>query len=201
MDPMKAPESPSFPFRTRDVVVGALLMGFAAAIIGVISYFQLSSEASVLRESVIAGDARWNKKIALNVGFFTTSLVRAGSRFFKMPAEPRAAFESIRGVEVGIYKLEESAGWVDPNAVLARADKAMSARRWDRVVGVSHEQELVAVYLPRRGLSTEHIRCCVLVLQGHNLVVAGASGNLEPLLELAQTKVDLAAVTRNLAMR
>jgi hypothetical protein len=118
-----------------------------------------------------------------------------------MPPEPRAAFESIRGAEVGIYKLEESAGWVDPNAVLARADKAMSARRWDRVVGVSHEQELVAVYLPRRGLSTEHMRCCVLVLQGHNLVVAGASGNLDPLLELAQTKVDLAAVTRNLAMR
>jgi len=38
-------------------------------------------------------------------------------------------------------------------------------------------------------------------LQGNNLVVAGASGNLDPLLELARTKIDLAAVTRNLAMR
>jgi len=201
MDPMKTCEPPSFPFRIRDLVLGALLIGFAAATIGVISYFRLSSEASILRESVIAGDGRWNKKIAVNVGFFTTSLARVGSRFFKMPPEPRAALDSIRGAEVGIYKLEESAGWVDPNAILARADKAMSARRWDRVVGVSHEHELVAVSLPHRGLSPEHMRCCVLVLQGNNLVVAGASGNLDPLLELARTKIDLAAVTRNLAMR
>jgi hypothetical protein len=194
-------ESPRFPFRTRDIVLGILLVWFVGAVIGVASYFRLSSEVSALRESVIAGNGMWNKKIALNVGFFTTGLVRAGSRFVKMPAEPRAAFDSIRGAEVGVYELEKSAGWVDQNAILARADKAMSARRWDRVVGVSHEHELVAVYVPRKGFSTARMKCCVLVLHDRNLVIAGASGNLEPLLELAQAKVDLSEVTRNFAMR
>ena len=194
-------ESLGFALRTRHIVLGILMVWFVGTVIGVASYFRLSSEASALSESVIAGNGMWNKKIALNVGFFTTGLVRAGSRFVKMPPEPRAAFDSIRGAEVGVYQLEKSAGWMDQDAILARADKAMSARRWDRVVGVSHEHELVAVYVPHRGFSTARMKCCVLVLQDRNLVIAGASGNLEPLLELAQTKVDLSGMTRNFAMR
>ena len=127
--------------------------------------------------------------------------MRAGSQFFKMPAEPRAALDSIRGAEVGIYQLEQSAAWVNPGAILARADKAMLARRWDRVVGVNREQELVAVYVPQRGLSTDRLTCCVLVLHGRDLVIGGASGNPEPLLQLAHSRIDLAKVTRNFAMR
>jgi hypothetical protein len=195
-------ESWWFALRTRDIVLGILLLWFLGVVIGVASYFRLSSEASALQQSVVAaGDGTWNKKIALNVGFFTTGLVRTGSRFFKMSPEPRAAFESIRGAEVGVYKLDKSAGWVNTSAILARADKAMSARRWDRVVGVSHKHELVAVYLPRRGFSAEHMKCCVLVLHGRDLVIAGVSGNLEPLLQLAQSKVDLDEATRSFAMR
>jgi len=195
---MNVLNAPGFSMRTRDIVLGILLLWFAGAVIGVVSFFQLSSEASALTESVTGGSANWRKKIALNAGFFTTGLVRAGSRFVKMPPEPRAAFDSIRGAEVGVYKLEQSAGWLNPNAVLARADQAMSARCWDRVVGVSREHELVAVYVPHRGLSAARMKCCVLVLQDRDLVIAGASGNLEPLLELAQTKVDLAQVTKGI---
>jgi len=66
---------------------------------------------------------------------------------------------------------------------------------------VSHKHELVAVYLPRRGFSAEHMKCCVLVLHGRDLVIAGVSGNLEPLLQLAQSKVDLDEATRSFAMR
>jgi hypothetical protein len=199
---IKKLESWWFALRTRDIVLGILLFWFLGVVIGVASYFRLSSEASALQRSVLAtGNGVWNKKFALNVGFFTTGLVRAGSAFFKMPPEPRAALDSIRGAEVGVYKLDKSAGWVNPSAILARADKAMSARRWDRVVGVSHKHELVAVYLPRHGFSTEHMKCCVLVVHDRDLVIAGATGNLEPLLQLAQSKVDLDEVTRSFAMR
>jgi hypothetical protein len=194
-------EFPGFAFRARDIVLGILLLWFAAAVIGVASFFRLSSEAAALRESVMAGNENWSRKIALNVGLFTTGLARAGSRFIKMPPEPRAAFDSIRGAEVGIYKLDGSAGWVNPHAILARADKAMTARRWDRVVGVSHEHELVAVYVPQRGFSSTKMKCCVMVLHDRDLVIAGVSGNLEPLFELAQRKVDLKEVTRNFAVR
>jgi hypothetical protein len=77
----------------------------------------------------------------------------------------------------------------------------MSARRWDRAVGVSRENELVAVYFPRRGLSTKRMKCCVLVLQGRDLIVAGASGNLEPLLAIATKHLDLKDATQFLALR
>jgi hypothetical protein len=202
MSPTNSSGPTDFPLRVRDIVLVTILAGLLIVIIGVTSYFRLSSEASILRESAMAGvEGTWSKKIALNVGFLTTGVVRAGSHLFKLAPEPRAAFDSIRGAEVGIYKLQGTAGWVDSGAILARADKAMSARRWDRVVAVSHENELVAVYVPRRGLSSERLRCCVLVLEGGNLIVAGASGNLEPLLQIAGKHVDFGQVGQHFAIR
>lgn len=184
------PAAPPFPL--WGVVSCGMLIGISVVVLGIASYFRLSSETTALRDSAIAGvNGTWNKKIALNVGFFTTGLVRAGSHFFKLPPEPRAAFDAIRRAEVGVYKLQEDAGWADHRAILARADREMSARRWDRVVGVSRENELVAVYFPRRSFSARRARCCVLVLQGRDLVVASASGNLDPLLLLAQKQLDL----------
>ena len=174
------------PFRIGGIVFGSILVGFGLVVVGVSSYFRLSPETAILRESALSCvNGGWNKTIALNAGFFTTSLVRLGSHWFKLPPEPRAAIDSLRGAEVGVYKLHGAGNWVDHGAVLARADKAMSARRWDRVVGVSQKDVLVAVYAPRRGVSSDRIKACVLVLQGNDLVVAGASGNLDPVLELA----------------
>src|SRR5262249_4047890 len=135
-------EPSAFPFRIRDITLGIILVGFILALVGIVSYFRLSSEATVLRESAMgAVNGVWNKKIAVRVGFFTTALVRAGSRFFKLPPEPRAALDSICAAEVGVYELQDAAGCVDNGAILARADKAMSARCWDRVVGVSHKND------------------------------------------------------------
>jgi hypothetical protein len=183
-------------------MLGVILVGCLLAVIGITGYFRLSSETAILRESAMSCvKGTCNKKIALHVGLLTTGLVRAGSHLFKLAPEPQAAFDSIRGAEVGIYKLQENAGWVDHLAILARADTALSARRWDRLVGVSRENNLVAVYFPRRGLSTQRMRCCVLVLQGRDLVVAGASGNLDPLLQLAGSRFDLKDVGQHLALR
>jgi hypothetical protein len=66
---------------------------------------------------------------------------------------------------------------------------------------VSRENELVAVYVPCSGVSTERMKCCVLVLHGRDLIVAGASGNLEPLLEIAERHLDLNDTTRQWALR
>jgi len=184
------------------MVLGGVLVGFVLAVVGVTGYFRLSSEGTILRESAMSCvSGTWDKKIALHVGMLTTGLVRAGSHLFRLAPEPRAAFDTLRGAEVGLYKLQEGAGWVDHQAILARADRAMSARRWDRAVGVSRENELVAVYFPRRGLSTERMKCCVLVLQGRDLIVAGASGNLEPLLAIATKHLDLKDATQHFALR
>jgi hypothetical protein len=202
MDPANRSEPTSPLFRFGVIVLGGVLVGLVVVVIGVISYFRLSPETAILRESAMGGvRGTWNKRIALNVGVLTTSLVRAGSYLFKLAPEPQAAFEAIRAAEVGVYKVSEDAGWADHRAILARADKAMSARRWDRVVGVSRENELVAVYVPRRGFSAQRIRCCVLVLQGRDLIVVGASGNLDPLLQIAGKNFDLKDATQHFALR
>ena len=171
------------------VIWCGLLIGLSSVVLGVASYFHLSSEAVALRESVMTGvDGAWHTRFALNVGFLTTGLVRVGAHCFRLPPEPRAALAAIHGAEVGVYRLPEAAGEADHRAILARADQAMAARRWDRVVGVSRENELVAVYVPRRGLASNRMKCCVLVLQGRDLVIAGGRGNPEPLLQLANER-------------
>jgi len=202
MNSAQTPDMGSSSWRLRDVVLFGLLAGFLVTVIGITSYFRLSPEAAILRESAMAGvKGTWSKKIALNVGFFTTGFVRAGSHFFKLDPQAQAAFDSIRGGEVGIYKLKEQFGWVNHGAILTRADKAMSARRWDRVVGVSQNQQLVAVYMPRRGLSAQRIRCCVLVLKDGDLVIAGATGNLDPLLRIAGGQFELKNASQHFAFR
>jgi hypothetical protein len=80
---------------------------------------------------------------------------------------------------------------VDTAAVLARADEVMSERLCERVVGVIQDDELVAVYTPRRGVTANSIRTCVLVLNRNDLVVAGATAKLEPLVEVAQRHLEV----------
>jgi hypothetical protein len=194
------PTSPRFP--VGSVVLCGILVGISVVVLGIASYFRLSPETNALRESAMGGvNGTWNKTIALNIGFFTTGLVRAGSHLFKLAPEPRAALDTLQGAEVGVYKLQADAGWVDHRAILAHADREMSARRWDRVVGVSREHELVAVYVPKRGLSSRRMRCCVLVLQDRDLIVVGASGNLDPLLQLAQQHLDFKDTPLHFALR
>ena len=91
----------------------------------------------------------------------------------------------MRAAEVGVYKLREGPVPEDHGAILRRADQAMTRRGWVRVVGVSHDRELVAVYMPRKGASPRNLKCCVMVFNGRELVVAAARGNLEPLWAIA----------------
>lgn len=187
---------------TGSVLLIGLGVFVCVCVIGITGYFRLSSEAAALRQSAMgAVPGEWHKKIALHVGGLTTGLLRAGSRFIKLDPEPRAALESLHGAEVGIYKLQAEPEVVDGSAFLVRADRAMSACGWERVVGVSKERELVAVYSQRRGVSCHDLRCCVVVFQGRDLVVASAQGNLEPILEIARSHIDLERTRPFLALR
>ena len=69
--------------------------------------------------------------------------------------------------------------------MLSAADAAMAGRGWDRLVGVLHGHELVAVYAPREIRSAQDVKFCLVVMDGRELIVAAARGNLEPLADLA----------------
>lgn len=184
------PDSRGF-IRVGVLILAGMLTFLAVCALGIIGMFRLGSEATTLRQTVMNSvPGVWEKKIALRVGGIATGLVRLGSGFFKLEPEPRAALATIHGAEVGVYALRDEPGLVNVSAILARMDKAMSRRGWDRGVGVGKEHELVAVYFPRQGLSPRRAKCCVVVFQGRDLVVVSARGNLEPLFQLASGRLD-----------
>jgi hypothetical protein len=181
-------------------VIACLFCGLVLwCIVGVTGYFRLSSETAALRTSVmraVPGD--WNKTIALNVGWFTTGIVRVGSRLFSLPPEPRAALSALHGAEVGVYRLGHAVALSDQGAALKAADQAMTSRGWDRIVGVSQDADLVAVYLPKRKSASSRVKCCVLVFHDRELIVSSIRGNLEPLMELANNHFDLNELKRQM---
>jgi len=133
---------------------------------------------------------QWNKQFAVNVGGFTLGLVRIGSRFFNVPAEPKAALESLRGAEAGVYRLRDAPSALDYRALLTVADKSMTRRGWERIVGVTERGQFVAVYMPRKAGTLTRVEFCVVVLDDGQLVVASGRGNPEPLIELATRRLD-----------
>lgn len=169
------------------------------AIVTATGYFRLSPDTAALRTSFMTSmPGEWNKKIALRVGWGTTGIVRMATRFFDLPEEPRAALAAVRGGEVGIYQLLDRAVNLDYRAVLKSTDRAMKERGWERIVGVTEEGQLVAVYWPSRSTPLNRVKCCVLVFQGHELIVTSARANLEPLLQLATRHIDLSELKRHL---
>jgi hypothetical protein len=132
---------------------------------------------------------QWDKRFAVHVGSLTLGLVRFGSQFFTLPPEPKAALGALHGAEVGVYRLEGSPATLNYPAMFVAADKAMKRCGWERIVGVAKGTQFVAVYMPRNARSLQRMDCSVVVLNERDLVVAGARGNIEPLLDLAQRKL------------
>jgi hypothetical protein len=189
-----------FPFGW--LVCGMLLLIVLLCGYGIVSFFQLGAEASVLQASLKqSAGGEWHKQIAINAGWFTTGLLRAATRFVHLPPEARTVLGAIHGAEVGIYRQKGVHLPLDFGAALEAADKGMRGKGWERVVGVVQplERQLVAVYLPRKGLSPRRMKCCVMVVQREDLIIAGARGDLASLLSLAADRIHFDA--RDFALR
>jgi hypothetical protein len=168
----------------------------------VVSCFHLSSDARALRNSLIkSSGVEWRQQIALSAGGLPLCAIRAGLSFVRLDDGARAALQSVRGAEVGIYQLPSGAKSPERAALLAAADAAMMARGWDRVVGVMDGQDLVAVYLPGKIASSRRMKCCLMVFDGQEMVVVSARANLEPFLKYVFAQPDIAAKVRSLARR
>jgi hypothetical protein len=185
-------QSPRRGLRVRPlyVVLAMILATPILAALGVASYFYVSSPVQALRRSVMETvPGHWDKKIAINVGWMTTAVIRFGAGFVPMKPEPRAALDAVRGAEVGIYKHEDGSPRQDYSATLALADKSMARRGYMRLVGVTQRGKLVAIYLPRGERVKKVVDCCVLVLDEENMVIVSARAKVQPLLDLAREKL------------
>ncbi|HEX5221637.1 MAG TPA: hypothetical protein VFZ59_18880 [Verrucomicrobiae bacterium] len=170
--------------------------------LGVASYFHLSSDTRALRNELTrASGAEWQKQIGLNIGDTTLGLARGASLFIDLDSEAQAALRTVRGVEVGIYELDSTSKAPDCAAMLNAADKAMSKRGWERVVGVISGKQMVGVFLPAKITSANRTKCCVAVLDDRKLIVVSAQADLQPLVELVQSQSDWRAKFPPLARR
>ncbi|HEV2434493.1 MAG TPA: hypothetical protein VG077_00700 [Verrucomicrobiae bacterium] len=150
---------------------------------GVASCFYLGSDARALRDGLMKSSGiEWRQQIALNAGHLTLAAVRAGLSRAKLDPGARAALQSVRSAEVGVYQLASGTPPPDRTAMLAAADSAMTVRGWARVVGVMEGHNLVAVYLPGNNISAHRVKCWVLVLDGKEMVLVSVQGNPEPLI-------------------
>ncbi len=185
---------PVIPYRRRRtrwlpvlaIVLALVLLPPTLLVVGVYRCLSLSADAASVRRGVMkASGAEWDKQIELGVGPFLFSGVRAGLAFVKLPPEARAALRAVRGAEVGVYRRHEPGLRLNPAAMLSAADAAMTARGWDRVVGVTDPREMVAIYMPKAVRSARDVKTCLVVVDEREMVVVSARGNLESLLDLA----------------
>jgi hypothetical protein len=160
--------------------------------LGVASYFRLSSDTRALRNELTqASGVKWQKQIGLNIGDNTLGVARGALLFIKgIDRGAQAALRAVRGVEVGIYELDSTSKAPDRAAMLNAADKAMSNRGWERVVGVLDGEQMVGVFLPAKITSANQMKCCVVVLEDRKLIVVSAKADLAPLVEFVKSQSD-----------
>ena len=189
-------------FRWMAVVLMVCVALLALAAYGVTGYFRLSPEMAGLRDGLQSASGQpWQRKIAVNVGRPTFFAVRNGLSLVHMQDEARVALQTIRACEVGIY--ETSAG-TDPEkraALLTAADAAMSKRGWERIVGVMDGENLVAVFVPASLKSTDDFKCCVMVMEGHKMILASTRANLDAAIKLAMARADFGPMRGALARK
>ena len=170
--------------------------------LGVASYFHLSSDTRALRNELTrASGIEWRKQIGLNIGDSTLGLARGALLFVKADRQVQTALRSVHGVEVGIYELDSTSRAPDCAAMLNAADKAMSSRGWERIVGVIDGKQMVGVFLPAKITSANRMKCCVAVLDDRKLIVVSARGDLQPLVELIKSQPDWQIKLPSLANR
>lgn len=159
---------------------------------GVASFFHLSSDVRAMRNGLIrSSGVEWRQRIALNAGHLAVYAVRAGLASVRLDPGARAALQSVQTAGVGVYQLTSGVRLPNLAAMLAAADSAMTARGWERIVGVLDGHNLVAVYMPERNVSVRHLRCCVMVFDGKQMVLVSVQGNPELLLTYALNRTDL----------
>ena len=163
-----------------------LLATAAAVLISSTGCFRVSSEVQALRDAVLES-VEADEKIELGVGFFTVRLARFGSQFLDLPPEAKTILDSVAGAECSVYELQGK--MPDSATVLARADKSMAKRGFDRIIGVADRDDLIAVYVPRSSQSHRNIHISVLVLNREQLVCVKARGDLEPVAQIALEQV------------
>ncbi len=184
---IRRPASPRSHYLAWSLLILLPLLVGAYLLVNVLSYFRLGRDARALRNAalqVVPPGTPLRMEFAVGPG--TLALARLGTAFVDLDPDARSALDVLRSAEVGVYRLESGGLRGHPATLLNQTDRAMAARGWERLAGVIHDQKVVAVYLPEDLGHRNRLRLCVLTLTEQDMVIAGATGHAQPLLDLAQ---------------
>jgi len=148
--------------------------------------FGVSSETRALRDAALDSTSKAEEKFEFGLGFLTFGTAKVALKYVDLPEEARTALAAVHGAEVSVYDLAHRCEKL--GNVMAAADRAMQRCGNARLVGVVHEGQLVAVYVPRKMDSTRNVKISVLVLNERQLFCASARGNVEDLIEIGFEK-------------
>jgi stalled ribosome rescue protein Dom34 len=164
------------------------LVAILPLVLALTGCFRVSSDTRALRDAALeSGFGQVDEKIEVGVGFFTVGLAKLASKYVDIPPEARTALRSLKGAECAVYEVHQRRGSL--SSILEKADKAMERQGCERLVGVIHEHDLVAVYVPREMASARNIQASVLVLNRDQLVCVTARADAEGLMELALSRL------------
>jgi hypothetical protein len=146
---------------------------------------------SARRAAVQSVPGEWDKRFDMGIGPVILGFARTVVSFIDaVPPEARVALRSVKGAGVSIYHLRDGAERPTREAVLVNADRALARRGWERLVGVTSGQDVVAIYTPANMKSVEDAAVCVLVNNGRELVVVSARANLDEIMLLAMDRLN-----------
>lgn len=164
--------------------------------------FRVGSETRALRDAALNGGLEGaDEKIELSLGRLAFAAANFGLSFAPtndIPPEARQILGSVKGAEVSIHKFKRRTG--DLAKIMVEADLAMEKKGCERLVGVLKENELVAVYVPKRMRSPRDIRFSVLVMNRNDLVCVSARGDIQTVLDIAMEKAQ-AEFPKTVALR
>lgn len=166
---------------------GVLLSPFVILAMGAVSVLTLDSDAASLRREVVrAAGGHWNTKVQGSAGSFLIDAVRTGLIFApdEHAADARLALSAVRNASVGVYERSSKGEAISTRTLIERTDRRMRDRGWSRLVGVVDHGESVLIYSSDEDSDGDHVRLCLAVVDGNQLVVVSTEVASDELAEL-----------------
>lgn len=165
--------------------LGSFLLAVAAPVVVAVAVLHISRDTQTLRNAALEESGTyWDRKIEVRAGSAPFMLARMALPLMDVPWEAKQAVSALRSAEVSIHQLAGSQP--DRARMVAEADKRMTKRGWDRLVGVLNEDAMVTVYV--KPLSGTELRLSVLVLNEDQMIAVTGRADLEPVFDLAMRK-------------
>jgi hypothetical protein len=182
------------PWRWILITLGGLTTLAAVFFITLLLSFRMGGEARALRQAVLAATpGEWAPRFEFGVGRLPAWLARAGFHLaegkLNLPPEARFGIDAFRSADIGVYRRHHASSQDSSSTILAKVDSSMAAQDWESIVSVQDAQHNVRIFVPKNLSDLRATQACVFVMENDELVIVSARLNLEPLVELASSKL------------